>query len=150
MVGAEDLAQEHPQRHQRGEHPVEPAADRGQRLREDVLGEDVGERQAAVLQERPPEEPDLLADRSGVRIPHRGGLLAGDGTVANLHLRKRGPLADAIWGDGLTEELRAIRRWGRRAQRFGPRETLCPCSLIAANGGPDTMNLPEQCADVSA
>jgi hypothetical protein len=38
----------------------------------------------------------------------------------------------------------------RRAQRFGPGETLCPCSLIAANREPNTINVPERCADVSA
>ena len=53
VVGAEDLAQEDPQRHQRGEDPVQPAADGGQRFGDDVLGEDVGERQVAVLEELP-------------------------------------------------------------------------------------------------
>ena len=48
----------------------------------------VGEGEVAVLQELAPEKPDLFADRSGVRILHLWGLLAGDGTVANLHLRK--------------------------------------------------------------
>jgi hypothetical protein len=38
VVGAEDLPPEDPQRHQRGEHPVEPAA---QRLGDNVLGERV-------------------------------------------------------------------------------------------------------------
>ncbi len=33
---------------------------------------------------------------------------------------------------------------------LGSRETLCPCPLIAANGELNTMNMPEQCADVTA
>src|SRR5262245_35797479 len=48
---ATNLSEEHPQGDQRGEDPVQPVADRGQRLRDDPLGEDVGERQAAVLED---------------------------------------------------------------------------------------------------
>ena len=46
---------------------------------EDVLGEDVGERQAAVLEELPPQEVGLRAERPGVGRPHREGLRAGEG-----------------------------------------------------------------------
>jgi hypothetical protein len=38
---AQDLPQEDPQRDQRGEDPVQPAGDGGQRLREDLFREDV-------------------------------------------------------------------------------------------------------------
>ena len=53
-------------------------ADGGQRLGDDVLGEDVGERQVAVLEELPPQEPDLLAEsrlaaRGIVGPPYRDG-----------------------------------------------------------------------------
>jgi hypothetical protein len=78
MVGAEDLPRENPERHERGEHPIETDADRGQRMRDDVLGEDVGEGQVAVLQELAPEKTDLFANRSGVRIAHLESLLARD------------------------------------------------------------------------
>ena len=77
LVGAEDLAEEDPQGDQRGEDPVQPPADGGQRLGEDLLGEDVGERQAAVLEELPPEEVGLLAERSGVGRPHGRGSVPG-------------------------------------------------------------------------
>jgi hypothetical protein len=55
VVGAEHLPQEYPQGDERGEDPIQPAADGGQRVREDVLGEDVGERQPAVLEELTPQ-----------------------------------------------------------------------------------------------
>ena len=51
VVGAEDLAEERPQGDQRGEDPVQPDADGGQRVGDDVLGEDIGERQLAILKE---------------------------------------------------------------------------------------------------
>ena len=60
VVGTEDLAQEDPKRNQGGEDPVQPAGESGQRLREDLLGEDVGERQVAVLKELPSEEVQLI------------------------------------------------------------------------------------------
>ena len=72
VVGAEDLAQEDPQRHQRGEDPVQPAGDGGQRLGDDLLGEDVGERQVAVLKELASEEVHLFAKGTSVRMAHRG------------------------------------------------------------------------------
>ena len=66
VVSAEDLPEEDPQRHERGEHPVEPGADRSQRLRDDLLGEDVGERQVTVLEELPSQAADLFAERCDV------------------------------------------------------------------------------------
>src|SRR5262245_39001 len=83
VVGAEDLSEEDPQRDQRGKDPVQPTADGGQGLGNDLLGEDIGERQVAVLKELPSEETHLFAKRSGIRIRHPGGLLVGDGRVAN-------------------------------------------------------------------
>ena len=71
-VGAEDLPQQDPQRHQRREDPVQPAADGGQRLRNDPSGEDVGEGQVAVLKELPSEEGYLIAQGTSVRMAHRG------------------------------------------------------------------------------
>ena len=79
VVGAEDLAEEDPQGDQRGEDPVQPPADGGQGLGEDVLGEDVGERQAAVLEELPPQEGRLARGTTRGGVPHRGGLRAGEG-----------------------------------------------------------------------
>ena len=61
VVRAEDLPEEDPQGDQWGEHPVQPAAESGQRLGNDVLGEDVGKRQAAVLEELTPQEARLVA-----------------------------------------------------------------------------------------
>ncbi len=72
VVGAEDLPQEDPERHQRGEHPVQPAGDGDQRLRDHLLGEDVGERQVAVLKELPSEEVQLITKGTSVRMTHRG------------------------------------------------------------------------------
>ena len=71
LVGGEGLAEEDPQGDDRGEHPVQPSADGSQRLCDDLLGEDVGERQAAVLKELPPEDAHLITKGASVRIPHR-------------------------------------------------------------------------------
>ena len=70
VVGAEDLPEEHPQGDERGEDPIQPAADRGQCLRQELVGEDVGERQPAVLEELVPQEGRLSAERPGVGVPH--------------------------------------------------------------------------------
>src|SRR5205814_5319459 len=79
VVCTEDLAQEDPKRNPWGEDPVQPAGDGGQRLRDDLLGEDVGERQVAVLKELPSQGADLFAERGGVARAHARDLLAGDG-----------------------------------------------------------------------
>jgi hypothetical protein len=62
-----------------------------------------------------------------------------------------------IEGDKRTERSRSVKvlpgYFGRHDEARSAsnlRETLCPCSLIAANGGPNTMNMPELCANVSA
>ena len=72
VVGTEDLAQEDPKRNQWGEDPVQPAGEGGQRLRDDLLGQDVGERQVAVLKELPSEEVHLITKGASVRMTHRG------------------------------------------------------------------------------
>src|SRR5687768_17941266 len=43
LVGGEGLAEEDPEGDERGEHPVPPPADGGQRVGDDVLGEDRSE-----------------------------------------------------------------------------------------------------------
>jgi hypothetical protein len=51
MVGTEDLPEKDPQGDQRGKDPVLEARAAGtQRLLNDLLGEDVGERQITVLE----------------------------------------------------------------------------------------------------
>ena len=45
--------------------------DGGQRVREGVIGEDVGERQPAVLEELVPQEGRLSAERPVLEVPHR-------------------------------------------------------------------------------
>jgi hypothetical protein len=72
LVGGEGLAEEDPQGDDRGEDPVQPSADGGQGLGDDLLGEDVGERQAAVLKELSPEEVDLIPEGRSIRMAHRG------------------------------------------------------------------------------
>jgi hypothetical protein len=54
MVGAEHLPEEHPHGDQWKEYPVEPPAEGGERLGDDFLGEDRGERQVAILEELAP------------------------------------------------------------------------------------------------
>jgi hypothetical protein len=49
VVGTEDLSQEEPQRDQRREDAVQPAADGGQSLCDDFFAEDVREGQVTVL-----------------------------------------------------------------------------------------------------
>src|SRR5262249_33920185 len=46
-----------------------------------------------------------------------GGLLGGDGMVAKRHLRQRGPVGLCLYHVSACGDLRAIRRWDRRAQR---------------------------------
>jgi hypothetical protein len=76
VVGAEDLCQEDPERDQRGEDAVQPAADGRQRLSDDLLGEDVGEGQVTVLEELLSQGAELFAERCGVVRGHAGDLLA--------------------------------------------------------------------------
>jgi hypothetical protein len=90
MVGTQDLPEEDPERDQRGEDPIHPTAQRGQRLCDHVFREGIGERQLAVLEELAAEETHLGAKGTGVRMRHLGSLLAGKGSVGNLHPRKRG------------------------------------------------------------
>jgi hypothetical protein len=40
VVGTQDLAEEHPQGDEWGENPVQPVPDRGQRVGEDLVGEE--------------------------------------------------------------------------------------------------------------
>src|SRR5207248_11562466 len=116
VVGAEGLPQEDPERDQRGEDPVEPAADRGQRGRDNVLGEDVGEGEVAVLQELAPEKANVFADRSGVRIPHRGASLPEMEWLPTSIYASEAHFAYVISEERLTEDLRAIRVSDRRTQ----------------------------------
>jgi hypothetical protein len=62
VVRTEDLSQEDPQGDQRRKDPVQPAGDGGQRLPNDLLGEDVRERQVAVLKELTPQKLHLLPE----------------------------------------------------------------------------------------
>jgi hypothetical protein len=62
VVGAEHLPEEHPQGDERREDSIQPAADRSQRLRQELVGEHVGERQAAVLEELASEGVRLGAE----------------------------------------------------------------------------------------
>ena len=93
MVGAEHLPQEHPEGDQRGEHPVQPAANSGQRFGDDPLGEDVGERQIAVLEELAAQETRLFAERPRVGTLHRSGLRAGEKGLSNPIFTRKAPSA---------------------------------------------------------
>jgi hypothetical protein len=109
MICTQDLTQKDPQRDQWRIDPVQPArADRCQRLSDEILRENVAERQVAVLEKLPSKKTRLLPKPSLVRIRILG-LLAGDGSVAKRHLRKRGLFAYVISRKGLAGELRAIR-----------------------------------------
>ena len=67
MVGAQDLAQEHPQRHQRRIDSIEPTdVDCCQCLRDDPFGKNIGERQVTVLQELTTQKTRLLLEPSVV------------------------------------------------------------------------------------
>src|SRR5262249_4401511 len=108
MVGTQDLTQEDPERDQRGKDAVQPAAERGQRLGDHFLRENLGERQVAVLKELAPEETRLGAKGPWVSMPHLLGLLAGKGWVGNLHPRKGGPSCLCHFGREACGDLRAI------------------------------------------
>src|SRR5262249_955650 len=107
-VGGEGLAEEHPQGDDRGEHPVEPPADGGQRSRDELLGEDVGERQAAVLEGLPPEGVHLVTKGTSVRRAH-GGPAWRRWMVANLHPPKEGSLCPCRPWISTCGDLSAIR-----------------------------------------
>src|SRR5262249_46248213 len=88
MVGAEDLSQENPECEQGGKDPVQPAAERRQRLGQNLLGENAGERQAAVLEKLASQKSRLGVKGCRIRIAHAWGLLAGKGLVSKFHPRK--------------------------------------------------------------
>ena len=68
LVGVEDLAEEDPEGHQRGEDPVVPGGlDLAEGLLEAAGGEDVGEGKAALLEELLAEGVDLPTETS-VRV----------------------------------------------------------------------------------
>ena len=72
LVGVEDLAEEDPEGHQRGVDPVVPGRlDLAEGLVEAVGGEDVGEGEAAVLEELAAEGVDLMAEESVGGQSHR-------------------------------------------------------------------------------
>jgi hypothetical protein len=72
-------------------------------MRNDLLREDIAERQISVLEKLTPQELHLLPKPSLVKIPHPCGRLAGDGFVAKNHLGKRGLFAHVIFGCGLVD-----------------------------------------------
>src|SRR5947209_5141047 len=77
MVCTQNLAEEDPERHQGGKDPIQPAAQRRQRLGNQFFREDVGERQRAILQKLAPEETRLGAKGAWVRIRHPWASLPG-------------------------------------------------------------------------
>src|SRR6516165_8261714 len=77
-----------PQRDQGSKDAVQPPIDHSQRLHNDVLREEVGERQLAVLEELTPQKAHPLAKPPWATMAPVWGLLTGNGLVANNHLRK--------------------------------------------------------------
>src|SRR5262249_41790868 len=82
----------------RGEDAVQPAGNGSQRLGDDLLSEDVGKGQVAVLKELTPDELDLLPECPLVRMAHLWASLPLMERVAKPHLRKRGPLCLCHFG----------------------------------------------------
>jgi hypothetical protein len=103
VVGVEDLPEEHPEGDERGEDPVQPGADGSQRVRDDLVGEDVGERQPAVLEELVPQEARLLAKRPGVRLAHGSGLRTGEEGLPNPIFAQERPAAYLFGASGFAE-----------------------------------------------
>src|SRR5262249_9445467 len=114
VIRTQDLSEKDPERNQRGEDPVQPAAQRRQRLGNHVFGEDVGERQVTVLKDLASQKPCLGVDGSGVRISDPGGLLAWQGSFGNFHPRKGGSFCLSHFRIEACGKLRAIRRSDRR------------------------------------
>src|SRR4029453_13197475 len=75
-----------------------------------------------------PQEVDLLLKPSATRIPHLSGLLAGDGFVGKQPSRRARPFCISQFTPWTSEELRAIRRCVRSAQR-SVSGTKCPARL---------------------
>ena len=74
LVGVEHLAEEDPEGDQRGEDPVVPGRlDLAEGLLEAAGGQDVGEGEAAVLEELPAEEVDLTTKTSLRIVEHHSG-----------------------------------------------------------------------------
>src|SRR5262249_3586727 len=88
MIRTQDLPEKDPERDQRGKDPIQPTAERGQRSGDHLFGEDIGERQLAVLKELSSKETRLGVKGARVRRPHAWDLLARMGSVGNLHPRK--------------------------------------------------------------
>jgi hypothetical protein len=103
VIRTQDLPEKDPERDQRGEDPIQPAAQRGQRLGDHLFGEDVGERQLAVVEELAAEETHLGAKGTGVRMRHVGSLLAGKGRLATSILASEALFAYLIVPLGLVE-----------------------------------------------
>jgi hypothetical protein len=67
----------HPDARSTRKDPVQPTADRRQRLPNDLLRDDMGERQIVVLKKLTSHKVHLLVERGWARTAHPGGLLAG-------------------------------------------------------------------------
>src|SRR5262249_61754802 len=103
----------------------QPAGERRQRPLDDPFREDVSERQFAVLQELPPQEVDLSAEGSSVRIVHRGPPWRGWGGC-NLHRPKRDPLCPCRFRLSACGDPRAIRASDRSTQQPLKTEVISP------------------------
>jgi hypothetical protein len=117
VVGAENLSQEHPERHDWREDSAFPAdPDRLQRLREEIGREDISKRELTFLQELTSYESDLLTKSSLTGKWHVTGLLACDGSsISIINVGKPG-IADLSFSKKVPTNLRAIRRSDRSAQ----------------------------------
>src|SRR5262249_38110851 len=121
-VGTEDLAEEDPQGDKRGVDPVAPQQLGGrQGTRDDVLRQDVGERQAAVLKELTPEESDLVLKPALLAIPHPCGLLLGDGFVFTYHSTERGLSTYVFTIQGLDANHATFARHADAISHLAPR-----------------------------
>src|SRR5262249_30564884 len=73
MIRTQHLSQKNPQRDQRRIDPIEPAAQRGQRLSNYFFCEDVCKRQVSILKKLASQKTRLGAKGPWVRIPHPCG-----------------------------------------------------------------------------
>ena len=125
VVGAENLTQEHPERHEWREDSVIPAdPDRLQRLREAMRREDICKRELTFLQELTSYKSDLLTKSSLTGKSRLTGLLACDGSSISIINVGKPAIADLSFSKKVPTDLRAIRVSDRRAtplpKRSGP------------------------------
>jgi hypothetical protein len=121
VIGAQHLAQEDPQGDERREDAVDPGdASLGQRLGDEVFGEDFAERQRLTQGKLASEELHLRSQPCWIRGTHAWGLLALRGSLSTPIYAAEAVFAYVILCQRLADEpsdIRGIDRCHERRMR---------------------------------